>query len=350
MMKILSFIFVLTCSSLLMAKEEYDVIALTETHAWVSDLSDSGYVVGYFPKYDVDLESSDPALAGNGFLYHPEQGVKVIEGMYPNKVNDCGFVAGEKDRNVFTFDGVLEKHPEGDVLGLTADNQVLVRNRYSVPATGYLYNSKTKAYIHFDYSNLPCAINQQGEMLYFQNCNDGPVFYEQLLLAYDDNLCICHPILSDSGYIGGILAKGRRQGLFVWNQEKGFQAQIIDQKYEISRKAMNNHGHLVGSLEDLNFMRTAFIYIPNKGLKLFKNCEAYSINDQSQVVGMMTAGDEFAFIWDAKHGMRALNDLIPKDSGWDLVTAKKINNQGYIIGSGYLNGQQRPFLLIPKNL
>lgn len=45
--------------------------------------------------------------------------------------------------------------------------------------------------------------------------------------------------------------------------------------------------------------------------------------------------------------MRDLNKLIPANSGWEINTARGINNRGQIVGEGKLNGQQRAYLLTP---
>ncbi len=45
--------------------------------------------------------------------------------------------------------------------------------------------------------------------------------------------------------------------------------------------------------------------------------------------------------------MADLNTLIPRDSGWVLLSANDINNRGQIVGYGRRNGQKRAFLLTP---
>jgi probable HAF family extracellular repeat protein len=42
-----------------------------------------------------------------------------------------------------------------------------------------------------------------------------------------------------------------------------------------------------------------------------------------------------------------LNDFLPPDSGWTLIGASAINDQGQIVGYGQHNGQTRAFLLTP---
>ena len=54
-------------------------------------------------------------------------------------------------------------------------------------------------------------------------------------------------------------------------------------------------------------------------------------------------GDSHHFRRDTKD----LNDLIPSGSGWVLTEAEGINEAGRIVGVGWLNGQQRGFLLTP---
>jgi probable HAF family extracellular repeat protein len=82
--------------------------------------------------------------------------------------------------------------------------------------------------------------------------------------------------------------------------------------------------------------------------------EALGINDFGQVVGssgVLVNGEArgHAFIWESFQGMQDLNNLIPTDSGWELVRASGINNNGQIAGWGYINGVEtkRAFLLTP---
>jgi probable HAF family extracellular repeat protein len=70
---------------------------------------------------------------------------------------------------------------------------------------------------------------------------------------------------------------------------------------------------------------------------------ANSINSSGEIVGNP------AFIY--KDGeMKKLNDLIDPASGWNLVEATCINDNGWIVGNGIINGQLRAFLLIPNKL
>lgn len=55
------------------------------------------------------------------------------------------------------------------------------------------------------------------------------------------------------------------------------------------------------------------------------------------------------FIWSERSGMRDLNTLIRGNSNWVLNSVSDINIWGQIIGSGTLKGEQRGFLLTPRD-
>lgn len=77
---------------------------------------------------------------------------------------------------------------------------------------------------------------------------------------------------------------------------------------------------------------------------------AFGVNDSDIVVGTSdTTGAVFrAFVWDSTNGMRNLNSLISGSSGWTLLRATDINNDGFITGWGTNgSGNTRAFLLTP---
>jgi probable HAF family extracellular repeat protein len=93
------------------------------------------------------------------------------------------------------------------------------------------------------------------------------------------------------------------------------------------------------------------------GMVAFGN--GYGLNDNSQVVGSVGCvsdppGNMFvsAAIWNPGAGWERLNDLIPPDSGWNLTSARAINNKGQIVGVGYSASSHnllRGFLLTPDS-
>ncbi len=78
---------------------------------------------------------------------------------------------------------------------------------------------------------------------------------------------------------------------------------------------------------------------------------AFGLNDSNVVVGTsnVTGGAYHAFVWDSTNGLRNLNNLIPGSSGWTLIRATDVNNEGFITGWGTNgSGQTRAFLLTPS--
>ena len=71
------------------------------------------------------------------------------------------------------------------------------------------------------------------------------------------------------------------------------------------------------------------------------------INAQGQVVGTSNDDDKLrAFLWE-KGKMINLNKLIAPNSGWTLLVASRINDNGEIVGRGYFHRTIHAFMLQP---
>lgn len=117
--------------------------------------------------------------------------------------------------------------------------------------------------------------------------------------------------------------------------------------------AIDDAGNVVGMAEDASGAPHAFKYTTNAsggvvtrtnlGTLLGGSSCAYAINASGAIVG---TSDAAAVLWDGG-GPLDLNEAVSPVSQWRLEIARSINDDGWIVGSGYHFGQPRAFLLVP---
>jgi probable HAF family extracellular repeat protein len=80
---------------------------------------------------------------------------------------------------------------------------------------------------------------------------------------------------------------------------------------------------------------------------------AQAINNKGTVVGhsrvTTSSASLRAFVYFNNGVLRNLNEMIPAGSGWLLIGAEDINDNGWIVGYGTRSGETRAFLLTPNN-
>ena len=114
--------------------------------------------------------------------------------------------------------------------------------------------------------------------------------------------------------------------------------------------ALNGRGKVVGQSKLPNNETRAFFWASaNPGminlgtLNGSTHSIAWGINNLDQIVG---SSGGFAVMWIGNQ-IYNLNNYIPANSGWILNDARAISDNGYIVGNGAINFQQRAFLLKP---
>ena len=70
-----------------------------------------------------------------------------------------------------------------------------------------------------------------------------------------------------------------------------------------------------------------------------------AINDAGEIVGN---GKTSPMIW-VNGKATDLNTLLPANSGWDLLSANDINDDGQIVGIGRYKGTEEAYLLTPQS-
>ncbi|MBL9126773.1 MAG: DUF3466 family protein, partial [Verrucomicrobiales bacterium] len=205
--------------------------------------------------------------------------------------------------------------------------------------------------------------------------------------------------LNDSGTVVG----STPSGLFfqhAFSLESGVLTDLGTLGGDFSRATgINNLGHIVGQASDSGGVSRAFFYDENGMHDLGGLRDGYAIaqaiNDVGQVVGQAASAEDASRLVPvlfqggvvleipaiagapgsyaprainnrgvvvgeastAALGQRAwihsggvtldLNSLLPESSGWYLSTAQDINDAGQIVGTGFLNGRSRGFVLTP---
>jgi len=115
--------------------------------------------------------------------------------------------------------------------------------------------------------------------------------------------------------------------------------------------AISSDGRAAGTLNAASAGSVAFLWTSGGGIITLGalapggNSSASGVNAAGDVVG---TSDGTAFLYQSAdlQQLLDLNTLIPA-SGWVLTSANAINDQGQIVGTGTLNGEQRAFLLNP---
>jgi probable HAF family extracellular repeat protein len=150
---------------------------------------------------------------------------------------------------------------------------------------------------------------------------------------------------------------------FFWSEETGFT--LINAPGPggyISASDINNLGQVVGTAGAPSAGTEGYVWSldgPDFNIGLLPDIDpglggtsAIGINDNGQVVGLFGSSsldNYYRAILYEEGTLYDLNNLIPANSGWTLERAFDINNQGQIVGTGVVNGQEQDFLLTPTN-
>ncbi len=143
----------------------------------------------------------------------------------------------------------------------------------------------------------------------------------------------------------------------IWSESTGvvFIEDLTDMVKDFSyANDINNHGRVVGECTNADRYSVAYYWDSDTDTHIrtmFAGnvfSRAYCVNDAGTVCGEFDrSGSYGAFVWNESEGPLDLNNLIDPASGWELSQAFSINDAGQIVGYGYLDGQQRGFLLTP---
>jgi probable HAF family extracellular repeat protein len=123
-------------------------------------------------------------------------------------------------------------------------------------------------------------------------------------------------------------------------------------------RAVNNAGQVAG-ISDAPNGQHAFLWQAGRGMMDLGELPqgngysiAWALNERGHVVGVSDSAHGLsAFVWSPESGMWDLNDLIdpsdPLKPQTSFSAAYDINDRGQIVGSAFINGVTRAYLLTP---
>jgi probable HAF family extracellular repeat protein len=164
--------------------------------------------------------------------------------------------------------------------------------------------------------------------------------------------------INDRGQVVGCTSAWGSPQAFLWQNDTGMRTLgTFAGAISTSACCINNNGQVAGlsiAEESGKTSVHAFVWQSDSGIQdlgaLYEDGTScpYGINDKGQVVGVSYGGGCCAFLWESSSGMHDLNDLIDPCSGWSLIDARAINDNGWIVGYGTNpSGISCPFLAIP---
>jgi probable HAF family extracellular repeat protein len=118
--------------------------------------------------------------------------------------------------------------------------------------------------------------------------------------------------------------------------------------------AINNAGQVLGDSSGSIDGPRPFLWTSASGMQPLTTLgnlnylASAALNNNGEAVGTATfkSGSDFGWVW-ASGSMTNLNNLIPADSGWQILGATGINDRGEIVGYANFGGMPAAYLLQP---
>ena len=152
--------------------------------------------------------------------------------------------------------------------------------------------------------------------------------------------------------VGSVSNGGRERAMSLTPGRNPFELPGLGSATYSVATAVNSGGTIVGKAALANSQLQAFLWNNGRVEQLGALSEGYSvahdINALSLVVGdseLVPGGLRHPFIWSRARGMEDLNQYLPEDSPWELMTATAINDRGEIVGRGTKYGEQSDYVL-----
>lgn len=282
------------------------------------------------------------------------------------KVTGDAYTAGNSSIDAFMWDGTMHDvgslydHAGSEGRGVNNSGQVTGFASTVSPDHAYLYDGT----IHDlgspgDYDSLGMGINNSGHIAGYY---DFPISYPEHGFLWDGtfhDIGVLDPAhdyntfalaINDLDQITGSSSVATGSHAFVYD---GIMHDIgtLGGAYATGHSISNN-GLVAGQSDTLLGAQHAFFYngtMHDLGTLGGSTSNGEGVNTLGQVVGYsgLATGGQHAFIYDPGVGMMDLNSHISPLSGWILTDAVGINSNGWIAGTGIVNGTGHAFVLVP---
>jgi len=294
------------------------------------------------------------------------------DGVVPNDINikgrivgwakvangdDHAFVwskkAGMRDLNVPSWDGVLSNNPSTDgpsfALAINDHGAIAIKSAAQYSAFGV---SQTFVYSHGvltkisspSHSTSPVDINNRGDIL-MQGSDETMMAAEVIIKEANAE---ARPIVE-----GIARAINDRRMIIAYPDYENAPISAKDNARLIPHAmAISDHAIVI---DKYNHHQDILIVQHGRSRQRFLDKTgqvwASQINNHAVFVGSASVTHlgtttQYAVVRDGSI-LRDLNSLIPRNSGWEILSAHAINDKGQIAGEGLHNGKNRAFILTP---
>jgi probable HAF family extracellular repeat protein len=355
------------------AAVSYDITAIAplagDDYSAGWSINDSDQIVGVSSDLDFSNLNANGANVGEGFFYSngtatlipPAGGATAI---LPFSINDSGLVVGlsfktSSNSTAVTYqNGVLtslvptigSSFPSSAAAGVNASGEIVGEvNHGGTPSVSEAYsiingNFQLIGIPQGDTSSAALAVNSSGEIAGFSGTKStGHGF------TYSSGtFTILDPLPGDADSVatainnqGNVVGISASAGAGYTSEQAQLVALASGLDGEFAGQALAVHSKAF-------FYNAATQSLSNLGSFGGNSTIAEAINNSNDIVGFSTdASGNFSAFLDTGSGMVNLNSLIPAASGWTLLSAEDINDNGDIVGFGNFDGNYEGFLLTP---
>lgn len=313
----------------------YDIIDLGviagDTRSGANAINDNGQIVGW------SINSSGKIRAvlfdSTGNSNNTDLGTLGGDRSYAYDINNYGDIVGYAEDN-----SDLNKATYFDISGGGSNHNLDPLNPYESYARSVNNNLEIVGAVGVDEGGYPT-----GRAAYF----DGSVAHDLGASWGVQSYAYC--INDNSEIVGSVALNLIASDALYFDPALGWDYAIISEGVPLS---INNNGQMVGH-SAFEAIPSATLFNPGGDNIIIGDYDsyAYSINDNSKIVGSgWFAGlGERAILFDPTGNKNniILNNVIDPACGWTLLKAYDINNNGWIVGDGEINGEDHAYLLMP---